>query len=32
VVTDPAMRPDVIPDLTKPDPLVTFKRDDIARS
>src|SRR5262245_52690003 len=31
VVTDPHVRPDVIiPDLTKPDPLVTFKRDDIA--
>ena len=31
VVTDPRVRPDVIiPDLTKPDPLVTFKRDDIA--
>jgi predicted CXXCH cytochrome family protein len=31
VVTDPHVRPDVIiPDLTKSDPLVTFKRDDIA--
>jgi predicted CXXCH cytochrome family protein len=31
VVTDPHVRPEVIiPDLTKPDPLVTFKRDDIA--
>ena len=31
VVTDPHVRPDaIIPDLTKPDPLVTFKRDDIA--
>jgi predicted CXXCH cytochrome family protein len=31
VVTDPHVRPDVIiPDLSKPDPLVTFKRDDIA--
>jgi predicted CXXCH cytochrome family protein len=31
VVTDPHLRPDVIiPDLSKPDPLVTFKRDDIA--
>src|SRR5262245_56898696 len=31
VVTDPHVRPDVIiPDLSKPDPLVTFKLDDIA--
>jgi predicted CXXCH cytochrome family protein len=31
VVTDPHVRPDVIiPDLSKPDPVVTFKRDDIA--
>jgi predicted CXXCH cytochrome family protein len=31
VVTDPHVRPDaIIPDLSKPDPLVTFKRDDIA--
>jgi len=31
VITDPHIRPDVIiPDLAKPDPLVTFKRDDIA--
>src|SRR5580765_6042978 len=31
VVTDPHVRPEVIiPDLSKPDPLVTFKRDDIA--
>jgi predicted CXXCH cytochrome family protein len=31
VVTDPHVRPNVIiPDLSKPDPLVTFKRDDIA--
>ena len=31
VVTDPQVRPDaIIPDLSKPDPLVTFKRDDIA--
>ena len=31
VVTDPKVRPDVIlPDLTKPDPLVKFKREDIA--
>ena len=31
VVTDPHVRPDVIiPDLSKSDPLVTFKRDDIA--
>jgi predicted CXXCH cytochrome family protein len=31
VVTDPHVRPEVIiPDLSKPDPLVTFKADDIA--
>jgi len=31
VVTDPKVRPDVIiPDLSKPDPLVTFTRNDIA--
>jgi predicted CXXCH cytochrome family protein len=31
VVTDPHVRPSaIIPDLSKPDPLVTFKRDDIA--
>jgi len=31
VVTDPHVRPDVIiPDLSKPDPAVTFARDDIA--
>ena len=31
VVTDPRVRPEVIiPDLSKPDPLVTFKKDDIA--
>jgi predicted CXXCH cytochrome family protein len=31
VVTDPKTRPDVIiPDLSKPDPLVTFKREEIA--
>src|SRR6185503_2039138 len=31
VVTDPHVRPEVIiPDLSKPDPAVTFKRDDIA--
>src|SRR5262245_51632450 len=31
VVVDPRTRPDVIlPDLSKPDPLVTFTRDDIA--
>src|SRR6476660_8165721 len=31
VVTDPHVRPDVIiPDLSKPDPLVTFKLEDIA--
>ena len=31
VVTDPRVRPDVIiPDLSKPDPLLTFKLDDIA--
>ena len=31
VITDPHVRPEVIiPDLSKPDPLVTFKRDDIA--
>ena len=31
VVTDPKTRPDVIlPDLSKPDPLLTFKLDDIA--
>jgi predicted CXXCH cytochrome family protein len=31
VVTDPKTRPDaIIPDLSKPDPLVTFKRDEIA--
>lgn len=31
VVTDPKAHPEVIlPDLTKPDPLVTFKREDIA--
>jgi len=31
VVTDPKANPDVIiPDFNKPDPLVTFKRDDIA--
>ena len=31
VVTDPRARPDVIlPDLSKPDPLLTFKLDDIA--
>src|SRR5436309_1585287 len=31
VVTDPRVRPQVvIPDLSKPDPLLTFKADDIA--
>jgi predicted CXXCH cytochrome family protein len=31
VVRDPKVHPDaIIPDLSKPDPLVTFKRDDIA--
>src|SRR5262249_44369523 len=31
VVRDPKTHPDaIIPDLSKPDPLVTFKRDDIA--
>src|SRR5215472_17891912 len=31
VVTDPKVRPEVIiPDLTMPDPLVKFKREDIA--
>src|ERR1043166_4085919 len=31
VVTDPRVKPDVIiPDLSKPDPLVTFTRNDIA--
>ena len=31
VVTDPKTRPEaIIPDLSKPDPLVTFKRDEIA--
>ena len=31
VVTDPKTRPEVVlPDLSKPDPLVTFKLDDIA--
>jgi len=31
VVTDPKVRPEVIiPDLSKPDPLVTFTRNDIA--
>jgi hypothetical protein len=31
VVTDPKVHPEVIiPDLTKPNPLVTFKKDDIA--
>src|SRR5262249_49987557 len=31
VVTDPKQRPEVIlPDLSKADPLLTFKRDDIA--
>ena len=31
VVTDPKVHPDVIrPDLSKPNPLVTFTRDDIA--
>src|SRR5579862_9628454 len=31
VVTDPKVHPEVIlPDLNKPDPLVTFKKDDIA--
>ena len=31
VVRDPRVHPDaIIPDLTKPDPLVTFTRDDIA--
>ena len=31
VVRDPKTHPDaIIPDLSKPDPLVTFKKDDIA--
>ena len=31
VITDPHVRPEVIiPDLSKPDPLLTFKLDDIA--
>src|ERR1700741_204247 len=31
VIRDPRVHPDaIIPDLTKPDPLVTFKKDDIA--
>lgn len=31
IVTDPKVHPEVIlPDLTKPDPLVTFKKEDIA--
>jgi hypothetical protein len=31
VVTDPKVHPQVIlPDLTKPDPLLTFKKEDIA--
>jgi hypothetical protein len=31
VVVDPKVRPDaIIPDLSKPDPLVTFTRNDIA--
>jgi hypothetical protein len=31
IVTDPRVQPEVIlPDLTKADPLLTFKRDDIA--
>jgi hypothetical protein len=33
VVTDPAVHPEVIlPDLTKPNPLVTFKKQDIHSS
>ena len=31
VVTDPKVHPEVIlPDMSKPDPLVTFKKEDIA--